>query len=389
LTKYVFLTEETLLAAMMLRAEAAVFTPQDGLGFKADKVPSAFVEEACSTVAPSPALTAQSPVLSPYWGFEEGSCSPDAMWAAAAMYGGYMPDGSGGYLPEFTLPESGESGFADFTGYARPRANTEPAYIDGFTLNGIQDLQSSIAGFLKQLSPSDKELESQDAAASGPSNPPGLELPPGLEAPPGLALEEVEAPPGLEAKTTVAELHARMQGRGRAATWSAEEPKKSPLPPGTTTAMFRNIPNKYTQSGLVERLHEDGYLGQLDFIYLPIDFKNKCNVGYAFVNFRTAEACARFAGEYHLCNSRDKLPGFNSKKVCEVSAARFQGCDENVRRLQASSVMAELMANPEWLPQLFDENGKALDFPITDPSKEAHAANRASRLGKQRRKGSA
>jgi len=367
----------------MLRAEAAVFTPHDGSGIEADKGASAFVEEACSTVAPSPALTAQSPVLSPYWGFEEGTCSPDAMWAAASIYGGYVPDGSGGYLPEFTLPESRENGFTDFVSYARPRANTEPAYIDEFTLEGIEDLQSSIAGFLKQLTPSDKP-------APNPSNPPGLELPPGLDAPPGLQMEEVEAPPGLEAKTTVAELHARMQGRGCAATRSAEEAKKSPLPPGTTTAMLRNIPNKYTQNGLVERLHEAGYLGHLDFIYLPIDFKNKCNVGYAFVNFRTAEACARFAAEYHLSNSRDKLPGFNSKKVCEVSAARFQGCDENVRRLQASSVMAELVANPEWLPKLFDENGKAMDFPLTDTSKEVPGANRAPRLGgKQRRKGSA
>jgi len=177
-------------------------------------------------------------------------------------------------------------------------------------------------------------------------------------------------------------LHARLINRET----PVAEPIVSHLLPGSTTAMLRNIPNKYTQTALVQRLHDAGYRSQLDFIYLPIDFKNKCNVGYAFVNFRTAEACARFASEYHLHNSRDKLPGYNSKKVCEVSAARFQGCEENVRRLQASSVLDELVANPEWLPKLFDENGEDVAFPSTGMSK-AVPSSRSTRGRLQRRKG--
>merc|ERR1719238_1051190 len=101
----------------MLRAEAAVFTPKEPLTEQAEKGSCMFTEEACSTVAPSPALTAQciSPMLSPYWGFEESSCSPDAMWAAAAMYGGYM-DECGNYVPEFSLPDvqPDESGYPDY-----------------------------------------------------------------------------------------------------------------------------------------------------------------------------------------------------------------------------------------------------------------------------------
>jgi hypothetical protein len=360
----------------------------------AEKGGSTATEEACSTVAPSPALTAStSASMSPYWGFEDG-CPPETMWGAA-LCGGYD---CGGYPSEFYLPDvQPDENYC--MGFTRPRAATEPAYVNEFTLEGMKDLQASLAGLLKGVVPAApeglQESDSQESTSAGAmSAPPGLAPPPGLEAPPGLDLDESETSGQSLNTVSVAELHARMNKRDRTATWPPVEKKglqASPLPPGTTTAMLRNIPNKYTQVGLVECLHDAGFRGQLDFIYLPIDFKNKCNVGYAFVNFRTAEACARFAMEYHLANSRDKLPGFNSKKVCEVSAARYQGCEENVRRLQASSVMPELMANPTWLPKLFDEAGNEVEFRVIDASKEPSSSSRnpRGRFNMQRRKNSA
>jgi hypothetical protein len=133
-----------------------------------------------------------------------------------------------------------------------------------------------------------------------------------------------------------------------------------------TTVMLKNIPNKYSRSMLIEQLDRH-YRGEYDFLYLPIDFKNQCNVGYAFLNFRSAEVVAtRFYPMFHGVDVKTALPGFNSKKVCEVSAGRVQGYTDNVKRLKNSPVMGQLQAHPEWLPLLFDSDGAAKPFPAPD-----------------------
>merc|ERR1712232_163335 len=85
-------------------------------------------------------------------------------------------------------------------------------------------------------------------------------------------------------------------------------------PENTTTVMLRNIPNRYTQSMLLSLLDEHGYDLCYDFVYLPMDFRNGVNLGYAFVNLLEHEAALRFM---------TTLQGFSkwffdSAKVCEV-----------------------------------------------------------------------
>lgn len=101
-----------------------------------------------------------------------------------------------------------------------------------------------------------------------------------------------------------------------------------------TTVMIKNIPNKYTQQMLLDSI-EKHFVRTFDFFYLPIDFKNKCNVGYAFINFLDAKTIPKFYNEY---NGR-RWERFNSEKVCALAYARIQGRQGLIQHFQSSSVM--------------------------------------------------
>ncbi|KAM3136726.1 hypothetical protein pb186bvf_011171 [Paramecium bursaria] len=105
---------------------------------------------------------------------------------------------------------------------------------------------------------------------------------------------------------------------------------------GRTTLMIKNIPNKYTQSMLLEKIdikHKDNY----DFFYLPIDFTNKCNVGYAFINFNNVKHIESFYIEFH----DKKWNLFNSEKICQITYARIQGVEQLQNHFQYSTIMQE------------------------------------------------
>mmetsp|Transcript_12917 Transcript_12917/g.21121 ORF Transcript_12917/g.21121 Transcript_12917/m.21121 type:complete len:1143 (-) Transcript_12917:1034-4462(-) len=116
-----------------------------------------------------------------------------------------------------------------------------------------------------------------------------------------------------------------------------------------TTLMIRNIPNKYTQKMLLAAVDER-FKGLYDFFYLPIDFKNKCNVGYAFINFITTNHIVDFVEQF----SNKKWDKFNSEKVCQVTYARIQGKNALIAHFQNSSLMCE---DKKCRPIIFHSDG--------------------------------
>ncbi|XP_039038530.1 protein MEI2-like 4 [Hibiscus syriacus] len=139
-----------------------------------------------------------------------------------------------------------------------------------------------------------------------------------------------------------------------------------------TTLMLKNIPNKYTSNMLLAAINERGG-GTYDFVYLPIDFKNKCNVGYAFVNMIEPSQVIAF---YQAFNGK-KWEKFNSEKVASLAYARIQGKAALIAHFQNSSLMNE---DKRCRPILFNTDGPNAGDQVPFPV----GANGRPRLGRAR-----
>ncbi|XP_056693914.1 protein MEI2-like 7 [Spinacia oleracea] len=118
-------------------------------------------------------------------------------------------------------------------------------------------------------------------------------------------------------------------------------PAPGPVPLSTypfgdcTSLMIRNIPVRLSRRELLElldahcreenekRRSDSDAISAFDFLYLPIDFKMKGNLGYAFVNFTNWEGASRL----YNCWSGSNWGScsYNSTKICQIDQAKFQG----------------------------------------------------------------
>lgn len=269
----------------------------------------------------------------------------------------YMQDAEGNYIqmPDsmYQMPEMYDPSCSPFLPYGWGGMTTDGSgYAEGMIPTGPEGVfDPSMA---QEMACGDQGMMGDSQPSAGRKRGKGKKKNKDAEEEVYKTGETMSSPPKASAKD-----QAESKGPGAAQYPDLQEGEEY------TTVMLRNIPNKYTREMLIKQLQID-FNGLFDFMYLPIDFKNKCNVGYGFINFRNQEACERFVENFHGVDVRKCLPGLNSKKIVEVTPARVQGLIENVRRLKNSPVMNQLQDHPEWMPLLFDERGNEEPFPNPD-----------------------
>mmetsp|Transcript_64382 Transcript_64382/g.119698 ORF Transcript_64382/g.119698 Transcript_64382/m.119698 type:complete len:392 (-) Transcript_64382:165-1340(-) len=154
-------------------------------------------------------------------------------------------------------------------------------------------------------------------------------------------------------KRTFQPYHAQSVPRSRDLAKPGKQSTKGDVP--LTTMMLRNIPNKYTQTSLIQEIDEAGFSGTYNFFYLPMDVHNRSNVGYAFINFLTSVDAERFQDAF----SNHRFSRFSSRKIGSVCAAHVQGLDENLRHLENRAVTQA--RNDQYRPVVLTPEGR-LDF---------------------------
>ncbi|CAN4112438.1 unnamed protein product [Withania somnifera] len=119
----------------------------------------------------------------------------------------------------------------------------------------------------------------------------------------------------------------------------------------TTSVMIKNIPYDYNREMLMQFLDEycllenqksrdsngENIVFAYDFLYLPMDFKNKRSKGYAFVNFTDDRTVWKFFGAFN-----DKLNVFHgSVRSVKVVTAKIQGNEALVNRFKETRFECE------------------------------------------------
>lgn len=99
-------------------------------------------------------------------------------------------------------------------------------------------------------------------------------------------------------------------------TGGEDVPEEIPVS-GRTTVMLRNLPNNYSRAMVLATLDNEGFARMYDFLYLPIDFKSRACLGYAFVNLINPDVVGPFWSKF------DGYTGWMlpSKKVCSSAGA--------------------------------------------------------------------
>lgn len=158
----------------------------------------------------------------------------------------------------------------------------------------------------------------------------------------------------------------RAQNRTRKAAGFAIESGEENGQKDLTTVMMRNLPVDMTRDMLLQLLNDQGFAGDYDFLYMPIDFVKQVGLGYAFLNLRSNDVAPRF------WRSFDRFCSWpvSSTKVCRLGwSTPHQGLQKHIERYRNSPLMHKDV--PDQIRPVLFENGVRIAFP--PPTKTLHA----------------
>ncbi|KAH6836080.1 hypothetical protein C2S53_012048 [Perilla frutescens var. hirtella] len=153
------------------------------------------------------------------------------------------------------------------------------------------------------------------------------------------------------------------------ATSVIDEKLSSSSSSSRTTVMIRNIPNQLRRDFMLEFVDAycNAYSLEYDFMYLPMDFCKKDNLGYAFVNFTSGGDALKFKeilDDYKWGTIKtEKGFSYTSKKICVVTWAKIQGKERLMKRFKDTTFACN---NPGFLPVAFDppRDGSNTTLPV-------------------------
>jgi hypothetical protein len=132
-----------------------------------------------------------------------------------------------------------------------------------------------------------------------------------------------------------------------------------------STQMMRHIPTGFCRQKLLDLLDSRGFSGKYNLVYMPLDFKDASNLGYAFVDLISTDVAQDFEEAFQGFHDW----GCESEKDCEVSWSIYQGLQAHVDRYRNSPVMHPSVPD-EFKPLIF-LNGERVGFP--EPTKALRA----------------
>jgi hypothetical protein len=123
-------------------------------------------------------------------------------------------------------------------------------------------------------------------------------------------------------------------------------------PSGVTTLTLLNIPEAYTEEGMLMELYQVVGREMIDFFFMPWDFAKKTNCGYAIVNFTmpfaTMQCIQGLSGK--------KFGLVQTSNVCSVLPAEIQGISANLE-----SYKNRFFEDVDHCPKVY-KNGKQVDI---------------------------